>query len=93
MTAVAGPYSVGDSESRPAGVVVSSIDGNEDPPIAEELSSRLQEYKGRWVAVDQDQVVADGDSAAEVLKLAVERGHTDPLVFRVATSPERLAFF
>ena len=72
---------------------MSVADSNEEPPIAEELSSRLQEYRGRWVAVDQDEVVADADSAAEVLKLALERGHTDPLVFRVATSPDRLAFF
>jgi hypothetical protein len=74
-------------------VAVSIADGNEQPPIAEELSSRLQQFKGRWVAVDQDEVVADGESAGEVLKLARERGHTDPLVFRVSSSPERLAFF
>lgn len=66
---------------------------SQPPPIEEELSSKLQEYKGRWVAVDQDVVVADGDSAAEVLKAARDKGHTDPLVFRVSTTPERLAFF
>ncbi len=86
-------YSIGGSAPHSSHALVSVTDGNEEPPIAEELSSRLQEYKGRWVAVDQDEVVADADSAAEVLKLALERGHTDPLVFRVATSPERLAFF
>lgn len=86
-------YSIGGSAPGSSHAVVSVTDGNEEPPIAEELSSRLQQYKGRWVAVDQDEVVADADSAADVLKLALERGHTDPLVFRVATSPERLAFF
>ena len=86
-------YWTGGTPPRSSRALVSLTDGNEEPPIAEELSSRLQQYKGRWVAVDQDEVVADADSAAEVLKLALERGHTDPLVFRVATSPERLAFF
>ena len=86
-------YSMGGTALCSSHAAVSVSDGNEEPPIAEGLSSRLQEYKGRWVAVDQDEVVADADSAAAVLKLALERGHTDPLVFRVATSPERLAFF
>jgi len=86
-------YSIGGTKAPISAPDVSVPDGNEEPPIAEELSSRLQQYKGRWVAVDQDEVVADADSASEVLKIALERGHTDPLVFRVATSPERLAFF
>ena len=86
-------YSIGGCLSREADAAMSFTEGNEQPPIAEELSSRLQQYKGRWVAVDQDEVVADGDSALEVLTLARERGHTDPLVFRVSTSPDRLAFF
>ncbi len=76
-----------------AGAVMTFAKGNAPPPIAEELSSQLQRYKGRWVAVDHGEVVADGESAAEVLQLAREGGHADPLVFRVSTAPERLAFF
>jgi hypothetical protein len=72
---------------------MSTSDSNELPPIEEQLSERLQEHKGRWVAVDGDEVVAVGDSVTEVLDVARQRGHTDPLVFRVPTAPERLAFF
>lgn len=64
-----------------------------EPAVPDELASELEAFKGRWVAIVSDKVVADGNSAAEVFKLALDRGHTDPLVFRVSDTPERLAFF
>lgn len=74
-------------------ICMSLGESNAQAPIEEELSARLLEHKGRWVAVDQNEIVAVGDSVAEVLAAAREAGHTDPLVFRVSASPERLAFF
>jgi hypothetical protein len=46
-----------------------------------------------WVAVFGDRLIAVGDSAADVLKKALEAGITDPTVFRVPIHPERLSLF
>jgi hypothetical protein len=64
----------------------------ERPVIDEALAKLLEHHKGRWVAVDGSTIVAVGDSASEVIKGALEAGVTDPLVFKVATHPERLNF-
>ena len=74
-------------------VVMAASDSVAQPAIEEELSSRLDAFRGKWVAVDGDEVVASGDSAREVLDAARNTGHTDPLVFRVSVVRDRLAFF
>ena len=68
----------------PAGVV--------EPVIEELLADRLADYKGQWVAIDQARsaVVASGDSAQDVVRLALAKGFTDPLVFRVPVHADRL---
>ncbi len=60
------------------------------PVIDEKLARQLEDYKGRWVAVDKGKVVASGDSATEAVEAALAVGVTDPLVFRVSAHPERL---
>lgn len=69
-----------------------------EPVIEQRLAEELGQYRGRWVAVDPDvkkerRVVASGDSVSEVLGLALQKGVTDPIVFRVPTHPERLNVF
>lgn len=58
-----------------------------------DLTRELEKHKGKWVAVFQDRVVAVGDSPDQVLKEAEAGGITDPVVYRVPTRPDRLAFF
>lgn len=55
------------------------------PVISQKLSAELEAYRGRWVAVLDDRLVAVADSVSAVQKLALERGVTDPVVFRVPT--------
>ncbi len=61
------------------------------PLISEELAEELVSYKGKWVAVHNNHVVASGRSAKEALDAAVAKGVTDPLIFRVTAHPERLS--
>lgn len=65
-------------------------EGKKRPPIDEALAKELEQYKGRWVAVQASKVVGAGNSAAEALAAAEARGITDPLVFRVSTNLRRL---
>jgi hypothetical protein len=43
------------------------------------------EYRGRWVALadDEETVIAAGSDVPAVLALSAQRGHADPLLFRV----------
>jgi len=77
-------------ETAPAGLP--QVEGVQDPVIDNALAKELENYKGRWVAIDQGKLVATGNSASEVIAAAEKAGVTDPLVFRVATHPERLNF-
>lgn len=65
----------------------------QEPVIEGPLAHELDQYKGRWVAVFQDHVVAAGDSAGEALAAAQAKRITDPLIFRVPTNPNRIAFY
>lgn len=62
----------------------------EEPAISRQLSAQLDRHRGRWVAVDDNRIIAEAGSAQEVVRLANERGCTDPIVFRVPLHPERL---
>ena len=44
-----------------------------------------REYRGRWVALadDEETVIAAAGDVPSVLALSAERGHRDPLLFRV----------
>lgn len=64
----------------------------QEPVIEAPLADELESHKGRWVAVYQDKVVAVGDSAIEVKEEATRKQITDPLVFRVPTHANRIAF-
>ena len=57
----------------------------QEPAISDELAPDLAQHAGRWVALNDEQIVAVGDSAAEVLHEAADKHVTDPLVFRVPT--------
>ncbi len=64
------------------------------PPVIERaLAEQLAQHIGESVAVDLQQVVGSGATAAEAIESALAAGHTDPLVFHVARNPERVAFF
>jgi hypothetical protein len=65
----------------------------EKPAVSEQLAKELDGYRGRWVAVEGDKIVAVAESAPEVVRLANERGAADPIVFRVPLHPERLNIF
>ncbi len=64
--------------------------GVRPPVIDRRLAKELDEqYRGRWVGIEDGRVVASGDSVIEVLDRARERGFPDPLVHRVPLHPER----
>lgn len=62
--------------------------------IDEALSRELENYKGRWVAIDEakNKVVGHGDSLEKARQEALDRGVTEPLLYRVPAHPERIAF-
>ena len=62
----------------------------QEPVIEQALADELEQYKGQWVAIFQERVVAVGDSALRVKEEALRSGVTDPLVFRVPLHPHRL---
>ena len=65
----------------------------QEPVIEGALADDLTKHKGQWVAVLGDAIIASGATATEVKEAALERGVTDPLVFRVPLHPNRIAFF
>ncbi len=65
----------------------------QDSVIEVALATELEQYKGQWVAVYDDHVVAAADDAVEVQQQALKNGVTDPLLFRVPTHSDRIAFF
>lgn len=69
-----------------------SFEQPQAPLIEGPLAEDLERHKGQWVAVHQDRLVAFGDSAREVRDEALRKGVTDPLVFRVPTHANRVAF-
>lgn len=46
-----------------------------------------KKYKGLWVALKDDKktVIASGKTVKEVMSRAQERGHAQPILFRVPT--------
>jgi len=68
----------------------SNVPPIEEPAVSEQLAKELDRHRGRWVAVEGDKIIADAQSAQEVVRLANERGAADPIVFRVPLHPERL---
>jgi hypothetical protein len=62
------------------------------PVISESLAAELDQYHGRWVAIDEGTVVAFGDSVPDALARARERNVADPLVFYVPEHPDRPRF-
>ena len=63
--------------------------GVRPPVIDRRLAEELDQYRGRWVAIEDGHVVASGDSVVEILARARERGYPDPLTFHVPSHPER----
>lgn len=70
--------------------------GQRPPVISPELAVELNRLRGRWVAIIDQRIVADGNSAEEAVTRCAtavpgHAGMTDPLIFRV---PQRdLAHF
>ena len=66
---------------------------NVHPPVnSRALGQELARYKGQWLAIDEQRIVASADSLMEVLRLSHERGVPDPLPYQAPTRPE-LPFF
>lgn len=51
--------------------------------IAPALQDELLRHQGRWVAITRSKLVAIGDSPAEVVRLAQEKGAKRPMIYRV----------
>ncbi|MHB8492249.1 MAG: DUF5678 domain-containing protein [Solirubrobacteraceae bacterium] len=63
--------------------------GVHPPAIGKALSEELVQYRGRWVAIHEQRVIADSDSLHDVIVAAERQGVLVPLTFRVPTHPER----
>ena len=61
--------------------------------IGPELADELERYKGLYVAIDGQHVVAAADSVAEAHEKATNKGVEDPLFFFVPEHPEQLMIF
>jgi len=51
--------------------------------IGPALAKELEAYKGRWVAIEDQHVVASSDSTTDILRKAREKGFDNPLLFHV----------
>ena len=51
--------------------------------FSESVERELLSYPGKWTGVFSDQIVAVGDSPAEVLRLARSAGYNDVLLHHV----------
>ncbi len=72
-----------------SGIDAAHIPATEKPALSWRLSEELDRYRGQWVAVDNDTLVAVAASAQEVVRLANQKGCTDSIVFRVRLHPEQ----
>jgi len=61
--------------------------------IGPELADELEHYKGSYVAIDGQHVVAAAESVTEAREKAREKGVNDPLFFFVPEHPEQLMIF
>lgn len=50
-----------------------------------ELERELWKHAGKWVAIVEDEVIAEGDSLTEVIQKAREAGHREPMIHKVPT--------
>ncbi len=62
--------------------------GPSEPP---ERGERLRPYRNRWVALQRDHVMVDGDSFGDVLRWLRDQGRTADAVFLVPEDPDRLS--
>lgn len=55
--------------------------------LAKDWTSLYNEYRGLWVALQDDEVtvIAYGKKVADVLAKAAKNGYTDPILFKVPT--------
>lgn len=63
------------------------------PPVfSDRLSEELKQYRGRYVAIDDDRdhVVASGSDGVDVFRQAQECGVSNPLLFYVPAHPGSL---
>ena len=52
---------------------------------AKDWTNLFNKYKGKWVALKDDEVtvIASGNAAKEVLNKAIKNGYQKPILFRV----------
>jgi hypothetical protein len=58
-----------------------------------DLSKRLLEYAGEWVAVREHKVVAHAPSLEQLMELVGDKPEETVEVFEVSTEPEAVCFF
>lgn len=58
-----------------------------------ELQKELLKHAGKWVAMTREQLLAVGDTAAEALAGAKERGVSMPILYHVPSDRDTFYFF
>lgn len=48
-----------------------------------ELEKELWNHPGKWVAIVDDEIIAEGETVVEVIKTARELGHSEPMLYKV----------
>ena len=61
--------------------------------IAPDLQIELRRHEGKWVAITPTELIGEGDSAEEVIRLASERGIADPILYFVPRDGDTTFFF
>lgn len=60
--------------------------------ITKTLQAQLRAYRGKWVAMTRNQLLASGNTVGGVLRAARRKGVEHPIVYKVPTE-ERTAYF
>ena len=48
-----------------------------------ELEKELWNHPGKWVAIVDDEIIAEGDTVVEVITQARAKGHAEPMIYKV----------
>lgn len=68
--------------------------GEPVPPLwPDTVADELRGHLGRWVAIDDERIVAVADTLDEVHAQSEAQGVTEPLVFRVPANPGQVAVY
>jgi hypothetical protein len=64
------------------------------PPIwSDEVAQQMWAFLGRWIVLQDGEIVAAADTLDEALDTALADGATRPVVYRVPSHPEYVAAY